>query len=56
MFAALGFAIGAALLALVLACHRRRSTSQFERLKERPFVIGGRATQSESKTGASSYI
>ena len=56
MFAALGFALGGAVLAIAMACYRRRSSNQFERLKERPFVIGGRAAQPDSKTGASSYI
>ena len=56
MFAVLGFALGTALLALGLAIHRRRSNSQFGRLKERPFVIGRSSEAQSSKQSASSYI
>ncbi len=56
MFAVLGFALGVVLLAFGLVCHKRRSTNQFGRLKERPFVIGRSSDVQSSKPSASSYI
>ena len=56
MFAVLGAALGMTLLALGLVIHRRRSTNQFGRLKERPFVIGRSNEAQSSKPSASSYI